>query len=80
MEKEEEKVIDPKKEAVLKGEVKRQIIIETDGISVHIVKAEVASLIEFKAILDLMTEYVVNQSQMSRENKIKKEGTTIGNA
>ncbi len=45
-----------------KEEVKpRQIIVETDGNIVRIVKAEVAGTLEFRAILNSLINYCDNQ-------------------
>ena len=51
--------------------LKRQIVIETDGVIINVVKAEVASLIEFKAILENLHDFVVKQIQNVVENSKK---------
>lgn len=48
---------------------KRQILIETDGVNVQLVKAEVASPIELTAILNMIIEFVIQNSKKD----IKKE-------
>jgi hypothetical protein len=46
------------------GEVKmRQIIIETDGTSVNVVKSEVFSQIELLAILQMIMAHVTNKNE-----------------
>ena len=47
---------------------KRQIIIETDGVTISLPKTEVSSLIEFNAILNMVLDYVNKEA-----NKIKQE-------
>ena len=51
-----------KKQEKKENETKpRQIIIETDGNIVRIVKAEVAGTLEFRAILNSLINYCDNQ-------------------
>jgi hypothetical protein len=53
-------IINMKKET--KEEVKkRQIIIETDGNVIQIIKAEVAGFIELSAIFDNVKQYFIEQ-------------------
>lgn len=50
---------------------KRQIIIETDGNMINLVKSEVASLLEFTAIINQLSDFVAKQSQIARDQAIK---------
>lgn len=50
---------------------KRQIIIETDGVSVGIVKAEATSLIEFVSILNMAIDFVTKNAQNSAKMEQK---------
>ena len=50
---------------------KRQIIIETDGITVNLAKIEVTSFIEFKAILDMLQEFLSKEMAKAKENSEK---------
>ena len=54
--KKEEQIIVPTQEVKQEEPKLRQIILETDGNSVQLVKAEVTSMIELQAILSLMLE------------------------
>lgn len=58
----ENKPVEPKKEEPKKEEPKkRQIILETDGSSIRLVKAEVAGTIELIAILGAMIEVLTSK-------------------
>jgi hypothetical protein len=52
---------------------RRQILIETDGNSIEIVKAEVSSIIEFKAILSLVSDYINKQTIKQNVEAVKEE-------
>lgn len=57
-----EKKDEEKKQEKKENETKpRQILIETDGNTVRIVKAEVAGTLEFRAILNSLINYCDNQ-------------------
>lgn len=45
----------------------RQIVIETDGVTIKIVKLEITSLLEFSAIISQLKDFVAQQSQLIRE-------------
>lgn len=55
----------------------RQIIIETNGLDVHVVKAEVTSVIEFNAILDMVYRFLNDPEKVKGilTEPIKKETT-----
>ena len=59
--KKEEKVIKPT----------RQILIETDGDSINLVKAEVGGRLELVAILESLLRYLTTQQPNGTENKSK---------
>ena len=52
---------------------KRQILLETDGVSINIIKAEVTSLLEFSAIINQLSDFVEQQSKLIREQNLKKD-------
>lgn len=57
-----EKSIDP-----MKGKsLMRQIVIETDGDNIHLVKAQVSGYIELVAILQNLIEYIKNKNNVTK--------------
>jgi hypothetical protein len=52
-----------KQETKTNEPIKRQIIIETDGNVIQIIKAEVAGLYELSAIFDSVKGYFIEQSK-----------------
>jgi hypothetical protein len=52
-----------KQEELKEEPKKRQIIIETDGNNIQIIKAEVAGLYELSAIFDSVKGYFIEQSK-----------------
>lgn len=60
-----------------KTNAKRQIILETDGLTVNIVKAEATSVIEFASILNMAIDFVrknAQDSQLSAQKVEKRDG------
>lgn len=56
-----------------KNEVKnRQILIETDGVSIQLIKAEATSLIELKAIFNAMIDFTNNQINLAADEAKRK--------